>query len=295
MKKHIKRLCSLVLIVSCLFSLAACVVSEKSASSKSSSSLNNYSSVEESSEEESSFIENSDTDITKYKAGTYKIGRDLPEGVYILLSENGRGYYSISSDENCKNILDNDNFGSITYLTAYEDTYLYFARSVAIPYSDELIFNPVKKGEITGTFKVGKDIPVGEYVLISENSNGYFAILSGTAESEILANDNFGYITYVKAVEGTCLTLRRCKILSYSARDVYNPVDNSYVNGTYKVGKDLPAGRYKLSAISSGYYAIYNTPQGKIVANKFFQSGSVYITVQEGQYITLSKVKVEVA
>ncbi len=239
-------------------------------------------------------ISQKEIDKEKYDSGTYKVGDDLPIGDYILFSKQGNGYFSFSSDINKNDILLNNNFGYLTYITAYEDTYLYLSRCIAIPYNNEIVFNPINiEIVVSGVFKVGKDIPTGMYILISETQNGYFSILSGTEGSNIISNDNFGYITYIKSNDNTYLEISRCKIIPFSDEVIYNPVDKGYVTGTYLVGKDLVAGEYKLSSISGGYYAIYDEPQGKIVSNDLFGKGEVTVTLKTGQYIEFSKTKVE--
>jgi hypothetical protein len=227
------------------------------------------------------------------KEGVYKIGTDLQPGEYILLSEDDFAYFAICSDANCNSILANGCFGYLTYITAYENTYLELSGCVAIPYTEDWSFNPVENGWTSGTFKAGKDIPCGTYVLISDTGSGYYAVLEGTAGSNIICNDCFGNITYINVSEDTYLEISGCRVVPYSEETIYTVIGNGYVTGMYKVGKDLPAGQYKLTAISGGYYAIYNTPQGKIISNNYFGRGTVYVTVEQGQYIRLSGIVVE--
>ena len=104
-------------------------------------------------------------------------------------------------------------------------------------------------------------------------------------------NDIFGNVTYVNVLEDTYLELSRCYAIPYTDEVKFDVVDNGYVNGTYKCGKDLPAGTYKLSVLNDGYYAIYNTPYGKIESNDIFYEDK-YITIKEGQYVNLKNVKV---
>ena len=62
--------------------------------------------------------------------------------------------------------------------------------------------------------------------------------------------------------------------------------------GTSLVGSDIPAGTYKLTASSSygGYWEVRNSaePDAEIVGNENFD-GSSYVTVSDGQYLTLSR------
>ena len=62
--------------------------------------------------------------------------------------------------------------------------------------------------------------------------------------------------------------------------------------GTSLVGSDIPAGTYKLitSSSYSGYWEVRNSaePDAEIVGNENFD-GSSYVTVSDGQYLTLSR------
>jgi len=142
-----------------------------------------------------------------------------------------------------------------------------------------------------GVHKVGTDIPAGSYILISD-SEGYFSINADANGDNILENDNFGKNTYINLKKNTYLELSDCYAVPYSDDITFEVIDNGYMTGMYKVGKDIPAGTYKLSVISSGYYAIYDTPYGEILSNDFFY-GDNYVTVKKGQYLQLSDCYVE--
>lgn len=68
--------------------------------------------------------------------------------------------------------------------------------------------------------------------------------------------------------------------------------DASYGDGKYKVGQDIPAGEYKLTANAgtSGYWEVNDSssPDADIVGNEVFD-GSTYVTVSDGQYLTLNR------
>nr|DAZ16253.1 MAG TPA: N BRO family, N-terminal domain [Caudoviricetes sp.]DAZ32419.1 MAG TPA: N BRO family, N-terminal domain [Caudoviricetes sp.] len=62
----------------------------------------------------------------------------------------------------------------------------------------------------------------------------------------------------------------------------------------YFVGKDIPAGEYKVSAANGGYYEVTANSTGDlgtIIANDNFE-GEVYLTVQDGQYLKLSRAQI---
>lgn len=144
-----------------------------------------------------------------------------------------------------------------------------------------------------GTYKCPDDIPEGEYILISETHQGYFSITADPMGNDIIDNDNFGPVSHIRIVSGVYLELSRCIAVPYSDEISFTIVNNGFITGTYKVGKDIPAGTYKLTALSSGYYSIHNKPHGDILSNDFFYEGTCYITLKNGQYVTFSTVKIE--
>lgn len=76
-----------------------------------------------------------------------------------------------------------------------------------------------------------------------------------------------------------------------------SPVESTTLSeGTYKVGTDIEPGEYKLTATTSvpGYWEVTNSssPDADIVGNDNF-NGNAYVTVSEGQYLTLNRCKAE--
>ena len=68
---------------------------------------------------------------------------------------------------------------------------------------------PKQYGE--GMYKVGTDIPAGEYRLTATSDSGYWEVTaSSAADADIIGNDNFGGSTYVTVSEGQYLKLNRC-------------------------------------------------------------------------------------
>ncbi len=64
-----------------------------------------------------------------------------------------------------------------------------------------------------GTYKVGSEIPAGEYKLTTTTSvSGYYAILKDSSGTDnIITNDNFDNQSYVTVKDGQYLELNRCK------------------------------------------------------------------------------------
>ena len=147
-----------------------------------------------------------------------------------------------------------------------------------------------------GMYKVGKTIPAGQYVLYPtrKGQTGYFSInrdSSGSLNS-IISNDNFYGNSIVTVRTGEYLKLSFCKAV---------PIKNIKISlnsdgGMYRVGIDMPAGEYQLKSTGT-YSAYYEVVTGdrhtldQIVTNDNFD-GTAYVTVQNGQYLNLSRCKI---
>lgn len=142
----------------------------------------------------------------------------------------------------------------------------------------------------SGTYKVGVDIPAGEYILMGP---GYFSVTSDSSGDSILFNENFEFNSIVTVLDGEYLKLSKCiacPFLEYNSR--YS-LDTTKSGSMLKVGTHIPAGEYKLQADEdNGYYAVYNDSRHQdIVTNEYFEN-STYITVKDGQYLKFSSCKI---
>ena len=147
----------------------------------------------------------------------------------------------------------------------------------------------------SSTYKVGTDIPAGEYVLFPNESSAYFersSDSSGNLDS-IIANDNFTSNSIITVSDGEYLKLSYCHAISISE----NPAVDTSGDGMFKVGIHIPAGEYKLEAdsdIGTGYFEVSNDSLQvltSITSNNVFQ-GTTYITVSDGQYLKLRDCKI---
>lgn len=145
-----------------------------------------------------------------------------------------------------------------------------------------------------GMYKVGTDIPAGEYVLIG---SGYFSInkdSAGTLDS-IIANDNFDGNSIISVSDGQYLEVKRAVFYDINL----NPEISTSGPGMFKVGLHIPAGEYKListgTGTTSGYVEISSNALhklGGIIMNDNFK-GERYITLKEGQYVKLTRCKIQ--
>lgn len=159
---------------------------------------------------------NKNTEVASSKSYTeskYKAGQDIPEGEYVIFVNKNvsRGYFSVSTDSNEKNIITNDNFEYNTIVYIKDGEYLKLSRSYAVPITDVAALNT----DGTGMFKIGVHLPAGEYKLIADvDSSGYYCIYNDNRQDDIECNDNFKGNTYVTVKEGQYLLLSRCKIVN---------------------------------------------------------------------------------
>lgn len=116
--------------------------------------------------------DNTETTLTKYSSGQYKVGTDIPSGEYILFASGGNGYFCLSSDGNESDIIVNDNFEYDSILTINDGEYLNLSRCYAVSITE----NPTVETTQTGMFLVGKHIPAGEYKLDAGSDSGYYCI-----------------------------------------------------------------------------------------------------------------------
>lgn len=147
-----------------------------------------------------------------------------------------------------------------------------------------------------GEYKVGTDIPAGEYVLIGRESGSYFQISSAPAQAMygVSRNDLFTSRLYITLKQDEYFQIRNCR--AYAVADAPQVTADSGVltNGMYKVGTDIPAGNYKIVALGGDAYAeidndsFHNTDSA--ATNLTFQDNR-YLALQSGQYIILDNAK----
>jgi hypothetical protein len=144
-----------------------------------------------------------------------------------------------------------------------------------------------------GMYKVGTDLPAGEYVI---TGSGYFEITKDSTGDfgSIIANDNFENRTIVTLTDGQYFSFtggRMCMIEEAPSVDLSS---GKLKEGMYLVGTDVPAGEYKLVPDSGGGYMEITSNSkhslGSISSNDFFENER-YVTIRNGQYLKLSMCK----
>lgn len=148
-------------------------------------------------------------------------------------------------------------------------------------------------GYSSGMYKIGTDMPAEEYLITS--SSGYYEVTSDSTGSfeSIITNDNYTNRAYITVQEGQYFSFDGTATPVGEAA-AYSSVDGTYPEGMYLVGKDIPAGEYKLSSSGSGYYEVTSDSTGNfdsIVSNDNFE-GDKYLTISDGQYLKLNRAQI---
>ena len=145
----------------------------------------------------------------------------------------------------------------------------------------------------SGEYKVGDDIPAGEYYVKCDGYNLYVEVASdssGDLES-IVYNLNTGGGVYITVNDGEYLKIQGGNLYELDKAPDRGADGGYYKEGMYKVGEDIPAGEYQVEATSGlGYIEVSSDSRHQIegiITNDNFE-GNKYITVQDGQYLTLS-------
>jgi len=162
-----------------------------------------------------------------YDSGNYKVGVDIPPGIYMLLvgkehaDRSSMGYFAISKDPNKKNIVANDNFGGNSIIEVLDGEYLQLSRCTAIPLDKAPDLMPAGGVYPEGMYIVGKHVSPGEYVLktTDEDRDGYVALYPDARHKKILTNDLFKKKRYVRIENGQYLKLSHCRMEKVSTRD----------------------------------------------------------------------------
>lgn len=158
-------------------------------------------------------------------------------------------------------------------------------------------YNEVDIWKTEGNYRVGTDIPAGDYcALQTAGNNGYYCIYNNTSKNDIIDNDIFYNQAFFRVADGQYLNISRCKIAlaSDATLSIQPDADGFYGPGEYRVGIDIPAGEYQFAATNqnnTGYYCTYSDiTKENIDDNEIFKANAYY-TVHTGQILSISRAK----
>ena len=229
--------------------------------------------------------------------GMYKVGKDLEPGEYKLVAKNNKASYTIYSDSSHSYISKTEQreFVGSWYLFVEKDDYISTRDCDIYLRPEEAVSSGWKIAETypPGNYKAGKDIPAGEYYI--EGSGTLVQMQKSSKDyKNYIKSDNYSKNYYVKLSEDDYI---------YFSSGVIMPVDvkktkeiSGYTleeNTMYKVGKDIPAGTYKIQSLhgKSGYFKAITPGDGEDVNqaeskgfNPDFQE-VMNLKLKDGQYV----------
>lgn len=148
--------------------------------------------------------------LTYYSAGKYQAGDTIDAGEYFVLAENGDFYVEVSENGNSDSIVTNDIGQRFTFVSVEEGQHLYveqakFALSSKLP--DLTHYFDFSNGYTVGTYRVGKDIPAGKYLIKPDGNRFYYVIYSDSHKKHEIAL-NSGFVEeYINVSNGECLKI----------------------------------------------------------------------------------------
>lgn len=266
-------------------------------------------------------IEESSAGIADYEAsgiypsGTYAVGKDIPPGEYVLLSDTeltgGYGDFPVT-------LYDSNPQYEATQLymvwaqnchivELQEGQYLHFSHSVLYdPKKHEITMDPFSK---SGMYRVGEHVEPGTYALQGDGSDHgmqytIYASIAGELKiresGTITENTSRGIVLQAEeyiALKFCCLSRDLPENLPVSTTPIMDvTADGVYPEGVYAVGEDIPAGRYFAISNSSTiddhlYVSVY--PNASLNDDDAVIRGWMehfrLLELEEGQYIKIMK------
>lgn len=172
---------------------------------------------EETDQEEEEPEEEQEDKSAEISAGTYKVGEDISSGEYLVFSD-GMGYIEAAKDSTGEldSIIFNDNLldGAHAYVTLEDGQYFKLQGAAMYPVEAAPSVEPEDGTYTDGMYKVGQDIPAGEYKVNLNDSSaigmGYLEVSSDSSHQldSIITNDNVEADTYITIEDGQYLKLQ---------------------------------------------------------------------------------------
>lgn len=160
--------------------------------------------------------------------------------------------------------------------------------------------NAIDDGSVkAGMYKVGTEVQPGDYIVVSNSTSsndisGYVEITKDSTGSldSIVMNNNVQGRVYITISSGQYLNIKDARMYPVGKAPSIIITNNQLPAGQYKVGVDIQPGEYTVHADSNDGFVEVDTDDShnleNIVTNDNF-SGDRYITVSEGQYITIER------
>jgi len=161
-------------------------------------------------------LDTTDDDTVLYCDDLYAVGTKFPEGEYKIFrdSYSGLGYCKVINSITESNDKTRDDIVNFVYVTISENQYLILENACAVSINDVKPYVPDGRICVQGMYKVGFDIPPGEYNLKLEKGyrKGTYTISKDSPyeDDSIIYTNSFKTEAYVTVTDGQYLNLRGC-------------------------------------------------------------------------------------
>jgi hypothetical protein len=229
-----------------------------------------------------------------YDAEEYRVGIDLPAGDYYVKATDSYSYiklYTTSSLTYTDSIV-NRSVSSFGYITVKDGEYLLLDDAKICALSDAPTVSADARGRYAAAmYRVGVDIPAGVYYIQPEEDSCYYAVTDNMRTDDCLFNDYFTESRYVALKDGEYISVERGWLTAEENAPAPTASKGKYPARSYRIGVDLPAGSYVVTADAgqSATISVTDSPRGTMTKESQYESFYTRktITCKEGDYLTV--------
>lgn len=238
-------------------------------------------------------------------AGEYLVGTDLPAGEYFLVQTDSAndGYLLVKTlgDQDTPAAKEQEHyFHNFCFVTVSERRRFIVENAKMIPADKAPPITADADGFYgEGTYRIGKDLPAGEYYFEADPGVDFFVDVSVSASKTHSQTSPEGYIGhpftkffYITVKYGEYLQVCHARFTSAEQEHEIKCDNGVYPAGHYLVGRDIPAGKYILLAdedANLSYYEKYSSSRNdhtNSIRLRYFKT-SIAVRVIDGEYLAV--------
>ena len=252
--------------------------------------------------EEKPFFDNTLPDYECYESGTYIVGNDIPADEYLLIAiENESATFELYRSNNEESYAPDIEMELVNryFITLFDGDKIILngCKCISSKQAPPYVLN--EQDYPAGMYKVGYDINVDEWIIVTNKEDVYVTIYNDT-KYEIFSISHHAMVQtryYITLVPDTYIFINEGKIQKLDDRNNYSiyvkktssPEKYTYMQGMYKVGRDIKPGKYKVKC----YW--YKITEHNVIVTKgrmrlrydIDTEESLEVSLYEGYYILL--------